>query len=72
MIISLIGNYIDKSDYTRAQLSKEFNVHRNTISNWCSGKSYPSVPQLFILSKKLGVKVDDLYIIKEENHEQNF
>lgn len=69
MIISLIGNYIDKSDYTRAQLSKEFKVHRNTISNWCSGKSYPSVPQLFILAKKLGVKVDDLYIIKEENHE---
>ena len=69
MIISLIGKYIDKSEYTRQELSKRFNVHRNTISNWCTGKSYPSVPQLFELAKLLNVKVDDLYIYKEEENE---
>jgi putative transcriptional regulator len=69
MIISLIGNYIDKSEYTRAELSKRFKVHRNTISNWCTGKSYPSVPQLFELASLLNVKVDDLYIYKEDKDE---
>lgn len=66
MIISLIGKYIDKSGYTREDISKIFKVHRNTISNWCSGKTYPSVPQLFKLAKILNVKVDDLYIYREE------
>jgi transcriptional regulator with XRE-family HTH domain len=58
---SKIGKIIDESPYKREYIRKRFEKSRNTISNWCTGKSYPSVPELFELAALLGVKVDDLY-----------
>lgn len=58
---SRIGKLIDESPYKREYIRKHFNKSRNTISNWCTGKSYPIVPELFELAKLLGVWVDDLY-----------
>ncbi|WP_338030873.1 helix-turn-helix transcriptional regulator [Cytobacillus citreus] len=39
------------------------------MSNWCTGNSYPSVPELFELAKLLGKNVDELYECLEENME---
>ncbi|MEH7122132.1 helix-turn-helix transcriptional regulator [Bacillus sp. JJ1773] len=58
---SNIGKLIDESPYKREYIRKHFNKSRNTISNWCTGKSYPSVPELFELAALLKLKVDDLY-----------
>lgn len=58
---SNIGWLIDKSDYTREDLRQRYKKTANTISNWCTGKSYPSAIELFDLADLLGVKVDDLY-----------
>jgi transcriptional regulator with XRE-family HTH domain len=66
-IKSNIGKLIDRSPFNREYIQKHFGKSRNTISNWCTGKSYPSVPQLFELAKLLGCWVDDLY---EEIKEQ--
>lgn len=67
---SKIGKVINDSPYKREYIKKHFDKSRNTISNWCTGKSYPTVPELFELAALLGVKVDDLYEeeknIKEE------
>jgi transcriptional regulator with XRE-family HTH domain len=63
---SKIGKLIDNSPYKREYIRKRFNKSRNTISNWCTGNSYPSVPELFELADLLGVKVDDLYERIEE------
>jgi transcriptional regulator with XRE-family HTH domain len=60
-VISKIGKIIDESPYKREYIRKKFDKSRNTISNWCTGKSYPTVPELFDLADLLGVKVDDLY-----------
>ncbi|MEH7345548.1 helix-turn-helix transcriptional regulator [Bacillus sp. JJ1532] len=60
-IKSNIGWLIDKSSYNREYFRKHFNKSRNTISNWCTGNSYPSVPELFELALMLNVKIDDLY-----------
>lgn len=38
----------------------------NILSNWCTGKTYPSIPQALKLAALLDVKVDDLYKLKEE------
>jgi transcriptional regulator with XRE-family HTH domain len=58
---SKIGRLIDESPYKREYIRQHFKKSRNTISNWCTGKSYPIVPELFELAKLLGVWVDDLY-----------
>ncbi|MCM2532551.1 helix-turn-helix domain-containing protein [Neobacillus pocheonensis] len=63
---SNIGWLIDKSDYTREELRHRYDKSANTISNWCTGKSYPSAMELFDLAELLGVKVDDLYERKVE------
>jgi transcriptional regulator with XRE-family HTH domain len=63
---SNIGWLIDRSDYTREDLMKIFNKSRNTISAWCTAKSFPSTLDLFRLAQLLEVKVDDLYEVKKE------
>ncbi|PFP30104.1 transcriptional regulator [Bacillus sp. AFS073361] len=67
MIISVIGDRIKESPYRREYISKHMGVSRNTLSNWCTGKTYPTAPQLFKLAELLDVKVDDLYEVKEED-----
>ena len=39
-----------------------FNRGRNTISNWCTGKSYPTVTEVWELAELLGVEVGELYV----------
>lgn len=67
---SRIGKIIDESPYKREYIRKCFNKSRNTISNWCTGKSYPTVPELFDLAELLGVKVDDLYETNKKEDEK--
>jgi putative transcriptional regulator len=66
MVISLIGSWIKQSEYSSQQICEEFKISRNTLSNWSTGKTYPSIPQALKLAALLGVKVDDLYKVKEE------
>jgi transcriptional regulator with XRE-family HTH domain len=63
---SNIGWLIEKSDYSREDMMKLFNKSRNTISNWCTGKSYPSVPEMYYLAELLECEVGDLYKVIEE------
>jgi DNA-binding XRE family transcriptional regulator len=63
---SNIGKAIDESPYKREYIRKTFNKSRNTISNWCTGKSYPSVPELFKLATLLDKKIEDLYEWKDD------
>lgn len=58
---SNIGWQIDKSNYSREEIRQRYKKSANTISNWCTGKSYPSAIELFDLAELLGVKVDELY-----------
>jgi len=64
---SNIGDVIDRSPYKRDEIMQYFSKSRNTISSWCTGKSYPTTKELFQLAKLLGVKVDDLYKWEEED-----
>ncbi|KAF0821268.1 helix-turn-helix transcriptional regulator [Bacillus firmus] len=40
---------------------EELKISANTLSNWSTGKSIPSLEKAFKLADLLGVKVDDLY-----------
>jgi putative transcriptional regulator len=66
MIISRIGERIKQSGYRRDYIQEQMGISRNTLSNWSTGKNYPSIPQALKLAALLGVKVDDLYKVKDE------
>jgi transcriptional regulator with XRE-family HTH domain len=66
MIICLLSSYIRQSKYTRKEICEIFDIHTNTLSNWCRGEHYPSVPQLLKLCELLDVKVEDIYKLKGE------
>jgi len=66
MIISRIGERIKQAGYRRDYIQEYMGISRNTLSNWSTGKTYPSIPQALKLAALLGVKIDDLYNIKEE------
>ncbi|MEY2196884.1 helix-turn-helix transcriptional regulator [Neobacillus sp. BF23-41] len=61
MLISNIGDIIKKSKYKREFIMKELSVSANTLSNWSTGKSIPSLEKAFQLAELLDCKVDDLY-----------
>jgi transcriptional regulator with XRE-family HTH domain len=63
---SNIGWMTDRSEYDREFLKKRYQVSANTISNWCTGKTYPNPPILWDLAELLDVKVEELYTIKED------
>ncbi|MBT2656600.1 helix-turn-helix transcriptional regulator [Bacillus sp. ISL-18] len=66
---SKIGEIIKESPFKREYLEKYLEVSRNTLSNWCTGRTYPSVPQIIKLSKILNVKFEEMY--EEEENERN-
>ncbi len=58
-----------KEERLKLELSQEENaneifVSRVTISNWETGKTYPDIESLLLLSKLFSVNID--YLVKEE------
>lgn len=66
MYKSNIGELIKQSPYKREYIMKKLGVSANTLSNWSTGKTLPSLDKAFQLADFLGVKVDDLYERKLE------
>ncbi len=66
MIISHIGYYIKVSPYDRPYICEYMGVSNNTLSNWCTAKTFPTIPQLFKLGMLLGVHYGEFYHYKEE------
>jgi putative transcriptional regulator len=68
MYKSNIGWLIKKSPHSREYIMKELGISANTLSNWSTGKSIPSLDKAFKLADILEVKVDDLYERVEHNN----
>lgn len=66
MYKSNIGQLIKQSPFKREYIMKKLGVSANTLSNWSTGKTLPSLDKAFQLADFLGVKVDDLYERKVE------
>jgi putative transcriptional regulator len=64
---SRIGVLIDAAGYKKKYIAKELEVSPTQLSNWISGRSYPTLEKAFKLATILGVKVDDLYESVEHN-----
>lgn len=66
MLESRIARLLRVSKYKREFIQNELGVSANTLSNWCTGKTYPTIDKAYRLAELLDVKVDDLYDYKEE------
>jgi putative transcriptional regulator len=61
MLKSKIGELTRVSKYRREYIISELKVTQNTYSNWCTGRTFPSIDKAFQLAELLECKVDDLY-----------
>jgi len=67
MVICFIGSYIKQSRYSRVEICNIFGISQNTLSNWCTGKTFPTIPQLLKLADILNVTINDFYKLKEDS-----
>ncbi|WP_349730086.1 helix-turn-helix transcriptional regulator [Peribacillus frigoritolerans] len=61
MVISKIGILLRNSKYKREFIQKELGITANTLSNWSTGKTYPTIDKAYELAKLLDVNITDLY-----------
>ena len=47
---------------TQAELAEKLNISHKTISKWENGQGYPDITHLPMISKLLGVSIDDLLV----------
>lgn len=66
-----IANLIDGSKYTDKDLSEILGITVQSINKWRHGKSLPDIENLFILSRILGVKIDDILISQKSADHQS-
>ena len=60
MIGATISALRKKNGLTQAELAEKLNISNKTVSKWENGQGYPDIIHLPMISKLLGVSVDDL------------
>ena len=55
-----IGNLIDKSGLNDKALAEKMKVSVQAINKWRHGHSIPDIENLYLLSRIIGVSVDEL------------
>ena len=65
MIGATISALRKRSGLTQAELADKLNISNKTISKWENGQGYPDITYLPMISKLLGVSVDDLLVDKK-------
>lgn len=66
MLKSRIGILLRTSKYRREFIQKELGVSANTLTNWCSGNTFPTIDKAFKLADLLEVDINELYERLEE------
>lgn len=61
MYKSRIALLLRTSKYRREFIIKELNISANTLTNWCTNKTYPPIDKAFMLADLLEVRIEDLY-----------
>lgn len=49
-------------------VAKQLNMTQQQLSDWENDRAYPRIDKAFRLARVLGVKVDDLYLEDENEH----
>lgn len=67
MLKSQIGKLLRASKYRREYIIKELGISKNTLSNWCSQITYPTIDKAYHLAELLEVDISELYEYKKED-----
>jgi putative transcriptional regulator len=67
MLRSRIGELLRVSKYRREYIQNKLGVTANTLSNWSTGKTYPTIDKAFLLAELLEVKLEDLYEVYHQD-----
>lgn len=57
-----ISCLIEKSGLSNKEIGERMNISVQAIYKWRHGTSFPDIENLYILSRILGVKVDDFFV----------
>ena len=60
----MMRKIMDEKSITASYIASKIGVSIATVSKWVNGKSFPEVNNLFLLSRILGVTVDDIVVGK--------
>lgn len=65
-----LNKYMRIHNKTRRQIAKELNISYSTFSDWVSGKKYPRIDKIELLSDYFGITKSKL--IEEENKDDTY
>ena len=54
-----------KKGKRKSDLCRELNIPNSTFSDWCSGKVYPRLDKMLLLSEYFNMEYDDLVKISD-------
>ena len=60
----MIRKIMDEKSITASHIASKIGISVVAVSKWVNGKSFPVVNNLFLLSRILGVTVDDIVVGK--------
>ena len=59
-----IGKLINESGLSDRELADMFNVSVQAVNKWRHGRGIPDIENLFVLSRMLGIKIDDMLVTR--------
>ena len=60
----MVSRLIAESELSDREIAEMMGLTIQTINKWRHGNGLPDVENLFILSRILGVKMDDFFVLK--------
>lgn len=58
--MSLFKRLLKEKGITQAVLAQKLGVHQTLISQWCHGKSKPSILQVPVIAETVGVSAEEV------------
>ncbi len=59
-----VSNLITESGLSDKEIAEAMGLKAQTINKWRHGNGFPDVENLFMLSRILGIQVDDFFVIQ--------
>lgn len=69
IFVKNLNKYLDLSGKTQAELSRDLNLSKTTVSSWFNGKRIPRMDKMDLLCTYFGCKRSDLMEDKSEHPE---
>ncbi|WP_026489915.1 helix-turn-helix domain-containing protein [Butyrivibrio sp. XBB1001] len=66
----MVSKFISESGLSDKEIAEAMGLKAQTINKWRHGNGFPDVENLFMLSRILGIQVDDFFVIKTDRQLQ--